>query len=295
MSDLSGKELKQAAITAGAAASAAVASENIAGRRGDDISSRDIFHRGRFYLTQPRKCGHRSGIDAMILAACLPRGFSGYGADFGAGSGAAALAALSRCAGARMALVENSDLMLDYARRTLADPANAALAGRAELIAADISLKGRARIEAGLKDNMFDFVLMNPPFNDRSDRPTPDREKAKAHIMREGMLEEWLRAAAAVVKPQGGLALIVRPYLLAEVFAACRGRFGALQLVPVYPRADAAAIRLAVRGIRGSRGLPRFMPPLILHGEGGHNFLPRADDVNNGRRGLFEEDEAEAI
>jgi len=275
-------EIKAAGKAAGGAEAAAAEAE----------FSRDIFHRGRFCLIQPRKCGHRAGIDAMILAACLPRNFSGFGADFGAGSGAAALAALARCPAARMALVENSGLMLDYARRTLAEPANAALAGRAQLIAADISLKGRARIAAGLKDNMFDFVMMNPPFNDRCDRPTPDEEKAKAHILREGMLEDWLRTAAAVVRPQGGLALIMRPHLLAEVLAACRGRFGALQLVPVYPRENAAAIRLALRGIRGSRGLPRFMPPLILHGGDGHAFLPRADDVNNGRRGLFEEDEA---
>lgn len=251
--------------------------------------SRDIFHRGRFSLIQPRKCGHRAGIDAMILAACLPRDFAGFGADFGAGSGAAALAALSRCEKARMALVENSALMLHYARATLNLAENAALAARAELIEADVTLRGKSRIAAGLNDNMFDFVMMNPPFNDCCDRPTPDEEKAKAHILHEGLLEDWLRAAAAVVRPQGGLALIARPHSLAEIFAACRGRFGALELVPVYPRAFAPAIRIVLRGVRGSRGLPRFMPPLVLHGAGGHAFSPRADAVNNGRIGLFEE------
>ncbi|KAA6204713.1 MAG: methyltransferase [Candidatus Tokpelaia sp.] len=250
--------------------------------------SRDIFHRGRFCLIQPRRCGHRSGIDAMILAACLPRDFAGLAADFGAGSGAVGLAALARCRQARLALVENSAFMLDYTQKTLNEPLNAAFAGRVRLIAADIGLKGQARAFAGLADNMFDFVLMNPPFNDRRDRPTPDDEKARAHILREGLLEDWLRTAAVTLRPQGGLALIARPQSLNDVLAACRGRFGALQIVPVYPREEHAAIRFILRGIRGSRSALQFMPPLILHGADGHGFLPRADAVNNGRQGLFD-------
>ena len=49
----------------------------------------DIFHRGRFVLVQPKGAGHRSGVDAMILAASVPSGFSGLLADLGAGAGAA--------------------------------------------------------------------------------------------------------------------------------------------------------------------------------------------------------------
>lgn len=268
--------------------SAAMA-KNISADYSEDYS-RDIFHRGRFCLIQPRKCGHRSGIDAMILAACLPRDFAGLAADFGAGSGAVGLAALSRCAKAQAALVENSPLMLDYAEKTLTDPHNAALKARVRLIAANIDLKGRARAAAGLEDNMFDFVLMNPPFNDRRDRATPDKEKAKAHILHEGLLENWLRTAAVTLRPHGGLALIARPQSLNDILAACRGRFGALQIVPVYPREGQAAIRFILRGIKGSRAALRFQPPLILHGPAGHKFLPRADAVNNGRQGLFDQE-----
>ena len=28
----------------------------------------DAFHRGRFHLVQPKGGGHRSGVDAMLLA-----------------------------------------------------------------------------------------------------------------------------------------------------------------------------------------------------------------------------------
>ena len=50
----------------------------------------DVFHRGRFELVQPSGQGHRSGIDAMMLAAAVPEGFDGHCADLGAGAGAAA-------------------------------------------------------------------------------------------------------------------------------------------------------------------------------------------------------------
>ncbi|TIT88992.1 MAG: methyltransferase, partial [Mesorhizobium sp.] len=48
----------------------------------------DAFHRGRFWLVQPRS-GHRAGMDAMMLAAAVPSSFAGRLADFGAGAGAA--------------------------------------------------------------------------------------------------------------------------------------------------------------------------------------------------------------
>ena len=59
----------------------------------------DAFHRGRFVLVQPKGAGHRSGVDAMILAAAVPSGFAGRVADLGAGAGAAGLAASARCNG----------------------------------------------------------------------------------------------------------------------------------------------------------------------------------------------------
>ena len=49
----------------------------------------DAFHRGNFWLVQPRGKGHRAGMDAMMLAAAVPSHFAGRLADFGAGAGAA--------------------------------------------------------------------------------------------------------------------------------------------------------------------------------------------------------------
>jgi len=249
----------------------------------------DIFHRGRFYLVQPARQGHRAGIDAMILASSVPHGFAGKLADLGSGAGAAGLAVLSRCPQAYVTLVEHSPFMFSFAEKTLSHPANAGFRTRADLLAADVTLTGKARLAAGLADNSFDFVLMNPPFNDRADRATPDSEKAKAHVMHEGLFDAWLRTAAAIVRPQGGLGLIARPSSVAEILTALAGRFGGVRIVPVYPRRLLAAIRIVVVAVRASRAGLQMMPPLVLHEGEGNAFLPRADRINNGRLGLWDE------
>jgi tRNA1(Val) A37 N6-methylase TrmN6 len=247
----------------------------------------DAFHRGDFWVTQPAGKGHRSGMDAMMLAAAVPGSFAGRLADLGAGAGAAGLAVASRCPGATVILVERSPEMARFARESISLPQNRRIADRAEVLEADVSLAGKARVAVGLGDSAFDYAIMNPPFNLGHDRPTPDALKRQAHVMEEGLLEAWIRTAAAIVKPRGGMAIIARPQSLGAILDAIRGRFGDAQIMPVHPRATAPAIRIILRAIRGSRKALSLHPPLVLHGESGHGHAPRADRVCNGRESLF--------
>lgn len=247
----------------------------------------DAFHRGDFWLVQPKRAGHRAGMDAMMLAAAVPGSFSGRLADFGAGAGAAGLAVASRCPAASVVLVENAPEMAAYADLTLAYPGNAHLRERAEVLHADVSLAGKARTAAGLADNSFDFVIMNPPFNAPVDRATPHALKRQAHVMEDGLFERWIRSAAAVVKPRGSLAIIMRPVSLAPVLAAIAGRFGNAEILPVHPHADRPAIRIVLRAVRAARGVLSLQPPLILHEAGSDRFSQKADAINNGRASLF--------
>ncbi len=247
----------------------------------------DAFHRGRFHLLQPAAKGHRSGVDAMILASVVPNEFSGRIADLGAGAGAAGLAVLSRCPGARASLIERSDFMADFARRSLALEQNTAFAARADVIQADVTLTGKARVAAGLSDNSFDFAIMNPPFNLPTDRATPDPVKAEAHVMTQDMMERWIRTAAAIVKPGGSIGIIARPTSIIDLLDALQGRFGGLIIVPVQPRPQDAAIRIVIKGIRGSRAGLSLYPALVMHHETGNGFTARATSINNGLASLF--------
>jgi tRNA1(Val) A37 N6-methylase TrmN6 len=226
-------------------------------------------------------------MDAMMLAAAVPSAFAGRLADFGAGAGAAGLAALTRCSRASAVLVERSQDMAAFADATLAHPANAHLGHRASVLRADVTLVGTARNAAGLADNSFDFVIMNPPFNAAWDRATPDDLKRQAHVMEDGLFESWVRSAAAVTRPRGGIAIIARPESLRPILDALSGRFGDTEILAVHPRADAAAIRIVVRAIRGARGKLSLQPPLVLHDTHGDRFSQHTDMINNGLASLF--------
>lgn len=247
----------------------------------------DAFHRGRFWVVQPKDTGHRSGADAMILAAAVPTDFAGRLADFGAGAGAAAMAVVSRCSSAEAVLVESEPGMAHFAGLTLTHPQNASLRERASLLVADVTLAGKERERAGLGRNAFDFVIMNPPFNAASDRASPNMMRQKAHVMADGMFESWIKSAAAVLRPRGGIAIIARPQSIGTILAAMEGRFGGAEIAPVHAHADRPAIRIVVRAWRGTRATLSLMPPLVLH-EGPDNGLSaRAEAINAGAASLL--------
>lgn len=247
------------------------------------VETIDAFHFGKFYVVQPATGGHRSGMDAMLLAAMVAGEEKLRVADLGAGAGAAGLAVASRLPQADVSLVERSPEMAAFARKSLALPENEHLASRVGVIEADVTLKGKARVAAGLQDEAYDHVIMNPPFNAAADRRTPDALKADAHAMTEGLFESWIRTAGAILKPGGELSLIARPESIADIIAACGQRFGGLEVTMIHPRGGEAAIRLLVSAVKGSRARLVFRAPFVMHDEGTHRFSAFVDDLNNGR------------
>ena len=74
-------------------------------------------------------------------------------------------------------------------------------------------------------------------------------------------LQTWVERAAWLLAPSGVLTLIWRADGLGDVLSALGiGGIGGIGVLPVYPRPDAAAIRILVRGVKGSRA------PLSLAG-----------------------------
>lgn len=243
----------------------------------------DAFHYGGFHVVQPGGRGHRSGMDAMLLASMVAGNGAIRVADLGAGAGAAGLAVASRLPLADVTLIEKFAEMAVYARKSLALSENAHLARRISVIEADVTLTGSARRAAGLQDDRYDHVIMNPPFNAAADRKTPDTLKADAHAMTEALFEKWIRTAGAIMRPGGQLSLIARPESVAEVIEACGKRFGGLEITLIHPREGENAVRMLVSAIKGSRARLSFRAPFFMHGPDGHKFTPFVDDLNNGR------------
>ena len=167
--------------------------------RSEPAATVDAFHRGDFWLVQPKGAGHRAGMDAMMLAAAVPSGFAGRLADFGAGAGAAGLAVASRCPDASgRAGRERAGNARALPNRRIAHPDNAHLGDRVSLHCRRCHADrqgargGRARRRRASTSS-----IMNPPFNAGHDRATPDALKRDAHVMPDGLFERWIRSAAA--------------------------------------------------------------------------------------------------
>ncbi|MFZ1814728.1 MAG: methyltransferase [Rhizobiaceae bacterium] len=241
----------------------------------------DKFHRGVFSVYQLTARGHQSGSDALLLAASLPEGANGHLADLGSGAGVAGLAALSMNQGLQATLVEIDPGMADLARRTLEAPQNLAIGERARVLVADVTLSGEKREKAGLLNAHYDHVIMNPPYNHEAQRPSPDELRSLAHSMGEGGLDPWMRTAAAILKPGGMLHLVWRTERLADVLAASHGRFGGTTVLPLHSREGAAASRIIVRSVKGSRAPFSIAQGVVLHTEDG-KATPLADAALNG-------------
>ena len=105
--------------------------------------------------------------------------------------------------------------------------------------------------------------------------------------MEDGLFESWIRSAAAVARPRGGLAVIARPEQLSAILEALAGRFGDAEMLAVHPRPEAAAIRIVVRAALGARGKLSIRPPLMLHDQSGDGPSERTEMINNGLASLF--------
>ncbi|MFA7264689.1 MAG: class I SAM-dependent methyltransferase [Caulobacter sp.] len=131
---------------------------------------------------------------ALLAKTLTP--LAGKGADFGAGIGVLAKAALASPKVESLLLIDSDRRAVEAARRNIDDP-------RATVLWADVRT-------AGIEPGSLDFVIMNPPFHDGG---TEDKQLGQAFI----------RQAAGALRRSGTLWLVANRHLpyekvLAEVF-----------------------------------------------------------------------------
>ena len=236
--------------------------------------TQDAFLGGRLIVAQPANA-YRAGLDAVLLAASCRAETGERVLDAGAGVGVVGLSVAARVPGVEVVLVESSKVLAALARRNVEQNG---LGIGVRVVEADIL--AQARLDAsGLSLEAFDHVLANPPYQEAGrGRAPPDALKAQANEMPREGLDLWARYLARMTAPDGTATMIHRADALAQVLAVFDSRFGALEVVPVHPRASAPANRILVRGRKGSRAPLRILPQVTLHGEV-KGFLPEIDAV----------------
>jgi tRNA1(Val) A37 N6-methylase TrmN6 len=238
---------------------------------------------GRLTIHQPKR-GHRIGTDAVLLAAAAPHPARGLIVDAGAGTGAVGLALAQANPDAEVVLLERNAVAAGYARENVA--ANE-LESRARVVEADLfdvaARKAQHLMEAA------DVVVTNPPFLTASRaRVSPDSDRAMAHVLDEGGVRKWLRACLALTRPGGILVAIHRADGLDALLEAVAGRLGGIRILPVFPRDRTEAVRVVLRGRKGSKAPLSICPGLTLHENDGR-FTPRAEALHRHGARLFED------
>lgn len=224
--------------------------------------SDDAFLGGRLRILQS-KSGYRAGLDAVMLAAAVPAKPGEHVLEAGIGAGAAAL-----CLAARIPALSITGVEIDAEAAALARE-NARRNGFGDavgILEGDLSRPGEAMRALGLEQGSFDHVMANPPFHSaRTVRAPRDKARARAHLRDEDLLECWMRFASGLLRAKGTLTMILPAALVGEALPLFSGRVGAIAVYPLFPRAGAAASRVILQGVKGSRASPRLLPGLVLH------------------------------
>lgn len=225
----------------------------------------DAILNGRLRLFQPKR-GHRFGHDAILLAAATPARPGDRIAELGAGVGAASLALLARIPGIDVTLVDIDGDLTALASENIR---RNGFAEKARAVTLEVEMPDRAFDNAGLQAGSFDHVLMNPPFNDASLQASPDTTRRIAHVATKDTLGLWLRRAAHLLRPSGGLSLIWRADSQQNVLRDVAVAFGAITILPVHPAPGRPPIRILINARKGAEEELRSLPGLTLTDQDG--------------------------
>ncbi|PHS26879.1 MAG: methyltransferase [Robiginitomaculum sp.] len=219
--------------------------------------------------------GYRAGLDAVLLAAAVQIKPGGRALELGCGVGTALLCAAHHNKDAHFIGLEKHQNVLDVAHQNITRN-NAQ--DRVEVIQGSV----RNPPETLRSDN-FDQVFLNPPyFDDPSALRRPKTGKDTAFINDGLTLKDWIDTALRLTRAKGYITLIQRADRLDDCLAGFYGRAGDIRILPIAPRAGAAAHRIIIRARRNIKTPLVILSALVIH-EAERSFTPKAEAIMKGQ------------
>ncbi len=220
----------------------------------EDQLTRNAFLGGRVQLWQPRS-GYRAGIDPVLLAAAVPAHAGQSVLELGCGGGVAILCLAARVPGLALSGVELQPEYADLARRNGAE-------NKVDLTVTCADLNA---LPMELRQTRFDQVLANPPYF-RPGAHSPARDAGRSVALGEQTpLLDWVDIAARRLAPKGYLHMIQRTDRVPDLLAACGGRLGSIELLPLAARVGRAPDLVILRARKGGRAAFVLHAPVVLH------------------------------
>ena len=217
----------------------------------------DLQRNGYRIIQNPEKFCF--GMDAVLLSGFAKVKKGEQVLDLGTGTGIIPILLKGKTQGKHFTGLEIQEESAEMARRSVNFNG---LSGEISIVTGDIreaaDLFGAAS---------FDVVTSNPPYMTGSHGLTnPDEAKAIARHELLCTLEDVIREASAVLKPQGRFYMVHRPFRLAEIFCTMsRYRLEPKRMRLVYPYADREPNMVLIEGLKGGRPRITVEKPLIVY------------------------------
>jgi tRNA1(Val) A37 N6-methylase TrmN6 len=238
---------------------------------GDEIHVLD--HRVR--LLQPVG-GFRTSLDSVMLAAACPAQGSETLLDLGCGVGGAGFCVLARAPGTHLTGV---DIQPDHIDLAVQNIALNNMEGRCSFIPGDIR---------SLNIKEFDHVICNPPYLDAGTHtPSPSVPKATAlyHGDEDRSVKDWVEAGFRNLKNGGSFTIIHRADHTDKIIQSFGKKFGAIEIIPLWPRTGEAAKRVIIRAIKNRKTPAKIHAGLVLHNADG-SYTEQADKILRGGQAM---------
>ncbi len=207
-----------------------------------------------------------------MLAAACPAKEGESVLDLGCGVGGAGFCVLRRVVDTKLTGI---DIQADHIEMAQENILLNDMQGRAEFFCADVRK---------YKGGLFNHVICNPPYLDAGTHmPSPSKQKATAlyHGEKDISVVDWVDTGFAHLKAWGSFTMIHRADHVDKIIQALGKRFGAAEIIPLWPRSGEMAKRVIVRALKDRKTPAQLHAGITLH-EADGSYTPEADAILRG-------------